>query len=168
MKTYYCNSEGQQVFDRTLAFLPFFIGLFVKIIVYSPLLLTGYLVVKRILPVGARGYYWVGAIIFVALILYGLLFIAKGIIIALRTRSNKAWIFVMVLCVAYTSVPPALIAHYFLSSRIPYQWLSWALSIGVGYWVYTRYGFLEDIVPSQIWGLYAVGLRIGKHPHFRK
>jgi hypothetical protein len=168
MKTYYFNSDGQQVFDRTLAFLPFCFGLFVKIFVYSPLLLSGYLIVKQILPIGAKGYYWVGSIIFVALILYGLLFIVKGILIALRARSNKSWIFLMPLCIIYTSVPPGLITYDLLRTRIPYHWLTLALSMAAGYWAYTRYHFLVDLVPSQMWGLYAIGLRLGRYPQMKK
>ena len=168
MKTYYYNSDGQQVFDKTLAFLPFFFGLFVKIFVYSPLLLSGYFIVKQILPVHAKGYYWVGAIIFVALIFYGLLFIIKGIIIGLRARSNKSWIFLMIMCIIYTSVPPGLITYDLLRTRIPYNSITLALSIAAGYWVYTRYHFLLDIVPSRLWGLYAIGLRLGRYPQMKK
>jgi len=167
MKTYYYNSDGQQVFDKTLAFVPFFLGLFIKAFVYSPLLLSGYLIARQVLPIGAKGYYWVGSIIFIAIILYGVLFVVKGIIIALRARANKGWILLMALCIIYTSIPPGLIVYDLLRTRIPYHWLTWMLSVGGGYFAYSRYHFLEDLVPSQLWGLYATGLRIGKHPQNR-
>ena len=164
MRTYYYTSEGQMIVDRTFAFFPFFFGLFVKAFVYSPLLLTGYVICRALFPPNAKGYYWVGAIILIACLLHAVLFIVKGIIIALRARGKKVYLLLLVLCVAYTSVPPGIIVYDFLRVRVPYEWLVYLISACAGLFVYTRYNFLLDLVPGRLWGLYMTGLRIGRHP----
>lgn len=168
MKTYYQSSEGQMIVDRTFALFPFFLGLFVKAFVYSPLLLTGYLVCRQVLPPGAKGYYWVGLIVGIAAVLYSVLFFVKGVIIAWRFRGNKAWILLLGLCILYTSVPPALVARHLLAGHLPYPWLSWALSAGAGYWAYTRYHFLVDLVPQRMVAFYRAGLQAGGYSPAKK
>lgn len=164
MRTYYYTSEGQMIVDRTFAFFPFFFGLFLKAYVYSPLLLTGYLICRQLFPPGTKGYYWVGTIILIAVLIYGIIFILKGIVIGLRARRNYAWVLVWAICVVYTSLPPAMIAYHFLHTRVPYPWLVWLLSSCAGLFVYAKYNFLLDLVPARMWGLYLTGLRIGRHP----
>lgn len=168
MKTYYHTSEDQMIFDRTFAFIPFFIHLFVKAFIYFPLLLTGYIITRLFLPKSAQGYYWVGSIILVAVMLYCLLILLKGIIIALRCRGRKEWILLLGICVLYTCIPPGIMIYDFLRNRIHYVWLNWLLSIGGGFGVYTKYNFLLDLVPERVWFFYESGLRMGRHPIFNR
>lgn len=153
--------------DRTLSFFPFIFGLLLKAFVYSPLLLTGYLICRSLFPAGTKGYYWVGTIILIAVLIHALLVIMKGIIIALRARRHLAWFIIWIICIAYTTVPPTMIALHFLQPRVPYPWLVYLLSMCTGWFVYSRYNFLLDLVPTRVWGLYLTGLRIGRHPAFR-
>lgn len=164
MKTYYHTSEGQLMFDRTFALVPFFWNLLVKAFIYSPLWLTGYIICRQLLPKDAKGYYWVGSIVLVAACLYCLLFILKGLIIALRFRGKPIWVLLLALLVAYTCVPPGIVAFDLLRGKIPYPWLTWALAFGAGLFAYSKYRFLEDRVPQSVWGFYMTGLRIGRHP----
>jgi hypothetical protein len=164
MKTYYHTSEGQLVFDRTFALIPFFWKLLVKAFIYCPLWLTGYIICRQLLPADAKGYYWVGCIILVAACLYSFLFVLKGMTIAFRCRRNPAWILLFAVVVAYTCIPPGIVAFDLLRGKIPYPWLTWALSVGAGLFAYSKYRFLEDIVPQSVWGFYMTGLRIGRHP----
>lgn len=168
MKTYYHTSEGQLVFDRTFAFVPFIWNLLVKAFIYCPLWLTGYILCRQLLPAGAKGYYWVGCIILIAACLYCLLFVFKGLTIALRCRRNPIWLLLLAIVIAYTCIPPGIVAYDLLRSNIPYAWLTWALSIGAGLFAYSKYRFLEDLVPQSMWGFYMTGLRIGGHPAFRR
>jgi hypothetical protein len=164
MKAYYHTSEGQLVFDRTFSLIPFFWNLLVKAFIYSPLWLTGYIICRQLLPANAKGYYWVGCIILIAGCLYCLLFMFKGLIIALRTRRNPAWILLLAVLVVYTCIPPGIVAFNFLRGNIAYPWLTWALSVCAGILAYRKYRFLEDLVPQNVWGFYMMGLRIGLHP----
>lgn len=161
MKYYYNSSEGQMIFDRSFALVPFIVRILVKAFLYFPLWLTGYVVARTMLPPSAKGYYWVGCIIGVAMVIYCLLFIVKGIVIALRLRQCRLWILVMVPVVIYTCVPPAMLAYHILVRQIPYAWITWALSFGAGLWAYHRYQFLVDLVPSRMGGLYHLGLKAG-------
>lgn len=167
MKSYYQNSEGQMIFDKTVGLFPFFFGLFIKVFVYFPLLLTGYIIARWLLPPGAKGCYWVGVIIAIAVVLYSALFIVKGVLIALRARRHWAWILLALVCISYTSIPPAMLVHHFVKGHLNFAWVEWTLSISIGYLSYSRYHFLVDRVPERMWGLYATGLRLGKHPVLR-
>ena len=161
MKTYYYSSEGQMIFDRTFALVPFIWGLLVKALIYCPLWLTGYIIARAALPSNAKGYYWVGCIVGVAAVLYCLLFVLKGIIIALKYRRHRGWILLLIPVMVYTCVPPGMVAFHLLRGWIAYPWVIWALSAGAGLWAYSRYHFLVDLVPARMWGLYSVGLRAG-------
>jgi hypothetical protein len=164
MKAYYHTSDGQFVFDRTFALVPFFWNLLVKAFIYSPLWLTGYIICRQLLPKDAKGYYWAGCVVLVAACLYCVLFILKGVIIALRFRGKRIWILLLGVLVAYTSIPPGLVAFDLLRGKIAYPWLTWALSVGAGLFAYSKYRFLEDRVPQIVWGFYMTELRIGRHP----
>jgi hypothetical protein len=164
MKTQYYSSDGQLIFDRSVELFPFFIGLFWKAFVYSPLLLTGYVIARLFLTPATKGYYWAGVIIGIAMVIYTLLFIVKGVIIAWRARGVRSWQVLMLLCIIYTSFPPAMIVHHFLQVHHVNVWVNWGLSAVAGLWVYGRYHFLVDLVPHQMWGFYATGLRLGRHP----
>jgi len=161
MKTCYYNSDGQQVFDRTFSLLPFFFGLIVKAFVYSPLLLTGYLICRQVLPANGKGYYWAATIIFCAAIIYCILMILKGILLGLKWRGRWGWILVFGVCLLYTCIPPGIVVFDLLRSRVHYPVLNYLISLAVGYWVYTRYHFLTDLVPAKFWLFYSTGLRIG-------
>lgn len=164
MKAYYHTSEGQLVFDRTFALVPFLWNLLVKAFIYSPLWLTGYIISRQLLPANAKGYYWVGCIVLIGGCLYCVLFFLKGLIIALRSRRNPVWILLLALLVAYTCIPPGIVAFDLLRGKIAYPWLTWTLSVGAGLFAYSKYRFLEDRVPQSVWGFYMTGLRIGRHP----
>lgn len=168
MKVYYHTSDQELVFDQTFAFVPFFWGLLVKAFIYSPLWLTGYLICRKLLPADAKGYYWVGCMVLIAACLYCLLFVVKGVTIALRARRNPLWILLLVTVVAYTCVPPGIVAFDLLRGNVPYIWLTWTLSVCAGLFAYSKYRFLEDLVPQNVWGFYMTGLRIGGHPALRQ
>jgi hypothetical protein len=161
MKTYYESSEGQMIVDRTFALVPFFWGLLVKALIYFPLLLTGYALTRLFLPKSAEGYYWVGCIVLIAMGIYCLLMFLKGVLLALKWRERREWILVFGICVLYTCIPPSIVIHYFLRSWVHYPVLNDLLSASFGFWVYTRYHFLLDLVPERFWVFYSAGLRAG-------
>jgi hypothetical protein len=161
VKTYYHTSEGQFVFDRNISWGAYLIALLVKIFIYCPLWFTGYLVARQLLPADAKGYYWVGSIVMVAMMLYCVLVFLKGIIIALKARRNWCWLFLLVLCVAYTSIPPAMLAYRLLSTWCHYRLVTYPAAASVGYLAYTRYQFLLDLVSERVWIFYRAGLQVG-------
>lgn len=166
MNTYYSNSDGQQIFDRHVGLFLFFALLLWRALVYSPLLLTGYIITRLFLPRSAPGYYWVGAIIGLAILIYCLLFLLKGWAIALRHRGYHAWIVVVLVCFVYTSLMPAIMTYDMLSGwmhdRTFYErFFHYAFGAGVGLLVASRYRWLIDIAPARLWVFYSLGLRLG-------
>ena len=148
--------------DRQIALFPFFGLLVVKAFIFAPLLVTGYAIIRNFLPKTAPGYYWVAAIIALAVLIYTLLIVLKGWLIALRWKGNSAWMVVFGFCFLYTSVIPGFIAFDLLRGWMPgYPAISICLSIVVGYLAYTRYHFLTDMVPSRFWLFYSAGLWMG-------
>jgi hypothetical protein len=101
------------------AFLP---GAFVKAFVYFPLILTGYAITRVFLPKTAEGYYWVGSIILLAVMIYCVLMFLKGMLL-------------QGICQAYTCLSPTIIAYDFLRGRVPYPFPDYGLSALTGFWV---------------------------------
>jgi hypothetical protein len=148
--------------DRQVTMFAFVGVLLFKVFIYSPLLVTGYAIVRNFMPKSAPGYFWVGAIIGLAVAIYIQLVVLKGWLIALRWKGNPAWIAIFGFCFLYTSAVPAIISFDLLRNWMPdYTVFSICISMGVGYFAYTRYHFLTDLVPSKFWLFYSAGLRMG-------
>jgi hypothetical protein len=166
MNTYYNNSDGQQIFDRHVGLFPFFALLLWRALIYSPLLLTGYILTRLFLPHSAPGYYWVGAIVGLAMLIYCLLFLLKGWAMALRHRGYDIWVGIVGIGWLYTSMMPGIMTYDLLSGwmhdkTLYEKFFHYAFGAGVGILSAWRYHWLTDIVPARLWFFYSVGLRMG-------
>src|SRR5436309_362501 len=85
-------NEGQSLFDTTIKGLWFFIKLAFKLLIYFPLVFTGYIIAAKLLDKNAHGLLWIGTIVFFAYLIYLFLYFLKGIILALKFHGNLIWV----------------------------------------------------------------------------
>jgi len=58
------GNEGQSLFDTTIFGLWFFLKLAFKLLIYFPLVFTGYIITTKFLDKHAHGILWMGTILF--------------------------------------------------------------------------------------------------------
>jgi hypothetical protein len=145
---WYHISDGQFLFNRSTKGLMLVVRILLLAVIFSPLLFFGYWIDTLFLPLKAPGHVWLIAILLSASVLYGALFLLKGLIIGLRNQRSGWWVPLFLICVAVSCVLPAVIAYPFfnyLTRHTPA--LSWTLDIAFAYFVYGQYNFLNQRLP---------------------
>ena len=82
-------SDGQFLFWYDLRGLGFFAQFAFALLIFSPILFTGYWVSTKFVDQKSPGHVWIVAIILFALLVYALLIFLKGFIIRLRQTILK-------------------------------------------------------------------------------
>jgi hypothetical protein len=133
-------NDGQFLFWYDLRGLGFFAQLAFALLIFSPILFTGYWISTKFVAPKSPGHIWIMAIILFALLIYALLIFLKGFIVRLRLRGNHAWILLFIPYIALICVPPVLItlpwAMYLTNHNVM---LSWMLEGVFALFIYSRY-----------------------------
>jgi hypothetical protein len=123
--------------------------LFFKAIVYSPQLITGYLLCKLFLNKSDTALLWIIAIILIAGLIQLFILLLKQITISLRNNGNVLWIPILLVCLAYTCIFPVWLVFnsvkYLMNliSAEKSMILTWLFSTGFGIFLYLHYDFLN-------------------------
>jgi hypothetical protein len=160
----YINYGAEQyLFDFCLYAIRLLIRVIFRAIVYSPLLITGYIIATRILNKTNHAIVWIIVIVLFATILYQLVYLIKGIIVALKSKNNYLWILLFIACIGFTCVFPAWLLTeamqgiIFTLSKENSEIISVTIALVFGLYIYSRYLFLTDISPSFAYPAYQLG-----------
>src|SRR5688572_4515591 len=98
----YTHYDSEQfLFDRTMSGLWAIGKLLFKAVAYLPLFMTGYLLADQVLENDQAAVLWMTVIVGFAFALFLLLYVLKGMIIALQKAGNLLWVPIFILCIAY-------------------------------------------------------------------
>lgn len=159
---------GQDTMKRQLSVtqkgLWLFAKAFWKIFIYSPLLFTGYWISMQFLERNAPALLWIGCVLGFTLLIYQLLFLLKGLLIALKQKGNLMWLLLFVICICFTCILPAYLAMEpaaYLAIKIKIdESFARMIVIVLAAYIYTRYNFHADSAPKMAAGAYRAGLNI--------
>jgi hypothetical protein len=161
------NSE-QYLFDRNLGGLWGFGKLLLKALLYTPLLITGYVLSDLVLHKKDAAVLWMTTIVGFAFALFLFIYFLKGMIVALLKAGNFLWVPIFLLCIVFVCIVPAWIVFRstdgFMmrvsadSGRI-FTWITGAVAAILSY---RRYNFLTDNAPGLALPLYRVGYWLAK------
>jgi hypothetical protein len=122
----------------------------IRVIIYSPQLLTAYLLCKTVLKKEEPVQVWVIGILLVAFLFYQFIFLLKMIMQGLRRRENWLWLPLFLILVTYTCIFPLWISfdtvqHVMsLISGERGTILTWLSLFCFGFYLYSRYSFLNS------------------------
>ena len=135
-----------------------------RLFIYSPLLFTGYYITLQFLDKKVSVLWWITCVFCCALLLYQVLFLLKGILIALKQKGNFLWLILFVICVSFTSLLPAYFAldpTAYLASKLNLDPVVGRIIVFLlAVYVYTRYNFHKDSAPKMAAGVYRAGKQI--------
>ena len=155
-------NEGQSLFDNTIRGLWFFIKLSFKLLIYLPLIFTGYIIASQFLTKQAHGILWIGTILLIAYFIYLFMYFLKGIILVLKFHRNLLWLPLLFIAVSFTCILPVwfiwdsarnLILK--MGGNITIQWI---FAGAFGIYIYLRYNFLINIAPISAFSFYSAGI----------
>jgi hypothetical protein len=162
--TIYCLE--QYIFSLCLHIFWMAIKLVFKAIIYSPLLVTGYIITVKILNKNEHALSWLILIPVFSFALYQLVYFVKGLIIGLKSRKNYFWIFLFLVCVGFTCLFPVYLLRAIIkdliivSSKENYRIISGLIGAFFGIFIYKRYLFLTDTAPSIAYPAYSMGIAL--------
>jgi hypothetical protein len=154
----------QYLFGLCLYAIWIIIKLIFRAIVYYPLLTIGYIIATKILDKNDNALAWITVILLFASILYQLVYLIKGMMITLKGRKNYLWILLFIICVGITCVFPAWLLMVavkeiiFTLSKENTGIISGMIAVVFGLYIYSRYLFLTDVVPSVAYHAYQLGI----------
>ena len=159
---YIMVNEGQSLFDTTIFGLWFFLKLAFKLLIYFPLVFTGYIIATKFLDKQAHGILWIGTILFMAYVIYLFLYFLKGIILVLKFHGNLLWLPLLVIAVSFTCVLPVWLTWDSATNLIlklgGNTIIQWIFAIAFGVYIYFRYNFLTNIAPTFAFSSYNAGI----------
>jgi hypothetical protein len=149
MRRHY-STEGQRLFDNYLIGLFFIAKWTIEGLIYSPFILTAYIITTHILHRHDHALLWLaltGVFAFVLFCIFSLLLVQMR---ELRNKKNSLWLPIYVLYVSYTCILPVYIVfkpieHLVreMTHETSVTLLSWIFCVVFGSVVYNRYHFLE-------------------------
>jgi hypothetical protein len=155
-------NEEQSLFATTLRGLWWFIKLTFKLLVYLPLIFTGYLIATKFLDPKANGILWIGTTLLIACALYLFMYFLKGIILVLKFHRNLLWLPLLMIAVSFTCILPIWLAWDAATTIISdirgNIIMQWIFAIAFGAYIYLRYNFLTNIAPSFAFPAYDAGI----------
>jgi hypothetical protein len=161
--------DGQVLFNRILFAFTITIKIVLKIIVYSPLLFTGWFIARQILGADANIILWITLMLVFAVLTYFIMYFSKGVLIALKYNHNLFWIPLFIVCVLFTCLFPVWIVFEPLTKFIGrytqtnQELLTWIFVSAFGLYVYSKYHFLTNIAPAIAYPYYQRGINITMH-----
>ncbi len=159
---YAIGNEGQSLFDTTIFGLWFFLKLAFKLLIYFPLVFTGYIIATKLLDKQAHGILWVGTILFMAYVIYLFLYFLKGIILVLKFHRNLLWLPLLLIAISFTCILPVWLTWDTATNLIlklgGNTTIQWIFAIAFGAYIYFRYNFLTNIAPRAVFPAYDAGV----------
>jgi hypothetical protein len=124
-----------------------------KGLVYTPLLITGYLCCTAFLDRKANGLLWFGITILFAFLLYIAIIAAKKILVSLKAKQNPLWLVLFIFCVAFTCIVPAYLIYaplnYIVLELKGNKTVTILLVACFDLYVYFQYDFLNHKPPQK-------------------
>jgi signal transduction histidine kinase len=161
-RTYYHNEE-QQLFNNSLSALRIAARSCIMLFVYSPLLLIGFALSSFLWGTGNQVlllFLFTGIF---ALLLFGMIYFLKGLLIGCRNKKSLWWLPLWILCVGLTCIFPVWLAYdaiQFIAVRISATntgMVTKLLAVILGIYIYSFYTFHKDKCPSIAISCYKIG-----------
>jgi hypothetical protein len=163
------SDDGQILFNRILFAFALTIKLFIKLIVYSPLIFLSWLITEQLFNTTTNKILSLALILLFTIVLYYMIYFIKGMLIALKYNGNLFWVPLFLILTMLTCALPVWIIFTPLESLIRtytetnQQLLTWICAIAFGFYTYSRYHFLTNIAPSKAFPYYQRGIIITNH-----
>jgi len=155
-------NEGQSLFDTTLRGLWFFAKLAFKLLIYFPLVFTGYIIATKFLDKQSSGILWITIILLIAYAVYLFIYFLKGVILVLKFHRNLLWISLFLIAVSFTCILPVWFMWDTIENTISKLGgnitAQWIFALAFGTYIYFRYNFLTNIAPSSVFPAYDAGI----------
>jgi hypothetical protein len=145
--TYYntVNHQGRQLAKTQNGLLLALKAAF-KLLVFFPLVVTGYWITTKLLTRQSEGILWIIIPIGMAIVLYGVLIALRSFIIAKKQKGQLIWLPVFILCVLFSCVLPVYVAYQpinQLTSRMQGGTIiTYIILLIFGMYIYSRYDYL--------------------------
>ena len=143
-------NEGQQLFTICIWGVWQIVNVCFKLLIYSPFIICGWALTNLILNKQDHILLWIAFVFLFGFIFFkGILFL-RELIQSFRAKGNFGWMAVWIFCTGFTTVIPVwivfnpiekLIEKLSHGSHIPM--LTWIMTLAYGYFIYSRYQFLE-------------------------
>jgi hypothetical protein len=147
---YYYSNEGAMPFAINLMGLRIALKLSFRLLIYSPILITAYILSSSILHKKDSVFFWLGFTLLFAYCIHKIFMFMGKLIRVWRIKGNLLWIPLFLFCVVFTCVPPVYFAFgtvYKIIARYAHEsnplLLTWIVSLSFGYFIYSRYHFLR-------------------------
>lgn len=140
-------STEQYLFDRILLGLRATVKYAWKLLLYSPLIFTAYIISSCFLNNGASTWAWLTLILLISLLLYRLMCFLKGFIINLKDSGKLLWIPLLLTFVFFTSILPVWLMFDDLYQMMQFLYmpeaklLTWLSAGTLSVMMYSRYHF---------------------------
>jgi hypothetical protein len=122
-----------------------------RMVIYSPFLVTGYLISRSFLGKSDHAVLWMGMTLLFAYLVYMLLAILKKLMAHWRTENNYWWVAIFIICVSFTCILPVYLVFgplqtvlCKLSHGSHTKAITWIFSIAFGFYVYHKHRFLKN------------------------
>lgn len=148
---YYSGYDSNQALaDWQVSLFIIIFRLLFKLVVFAPLIATGYLISRQVLTAQDSHTKWFVFTLLFAGFLYGIITVLKAWMNALRRNGNFFWIPLFVVCVLYTcglsmyivfTPLSQLIAGFHKGGSVVATWL---ITLAYGAYVYRHYNFLKQ------------------------
>ena len=90
----------------------------IRLLIYSPLVATGYLICTLFLSKQANGILWLGLPLVFGLLIFFALVALKRLLLSLKAKESGWWILLFICCVAFTCILPTYLLYHPLNSLI--------------------------------------------------
>jgi hypothetical protein len=168
MKNYHHNNSGFvfAILETTFIYLWLFLKFLFQVILYSPLVATGYAITYFIAPLFDFHKLIFGLmLLFFTALVYCLVFFLKGMLIALKVNNHNYWWVLFAPLVFYTCGLPLFLGYTFFSGLfkdIPsFQIWGGIFGLIIGVLSYRKFDFLTDMSPQWVFAIYSKGFYIG-------
>lgn len=109
---YYYEKRDRESEGFVIQFVTLIVKGVWKALIFSPLLFTGYLIIKQYLNTQDNYFTWIVAIIFVAFLLYMIIVQIKRFIATQYAKGNYLiWLPLLIICVVFTCILPAYLIY---------------------------------------------------------
>lgn len=155
---------------RSIGLVGFLFRLFFSLVwgafVYIPLLMIGFWISEQMKDLYSNDLLIkISLTLLIAYLVFGMIYFAKGILIALRASGKVVWILIWIICVVITCGFQFFFVQYnvelFLANRnvANYQLWSWLGASLIALMIYSHYKFLTNIAPGAVFPFFQAGFK---------
>ena len=140
--------------------------------IYLPVFCVGYHLSNLAMsPVDRSLHHLVTALLF-SYGVYLFIFFLKGLLLSLKERGNRWWIFLFLFCVVFTCLlSPYFVVGPLFGTLLRWHfssWLTWVLTVAFGLLIYTKYKFLAPSAPALARFAFELGRRVARKTCYHK